>query len=190
MRLAFNEIRDDEYTEATEARELGTLLIETVTDHEHLQMATVGYVFRDDEIRRHGKVVVAEAILCERILQADKRWGRMVKWTIQRILGVELPTFLVLIDRNLWEGYDADQRLALVDHELRHCAQAVEDDGETPKFTKDGDPVWTIKGHDLEAFCGEVTFSGLWTPELLDMAIAIGNRLASERESERPSRVA
>lgn len=185
--LAFDEIRPDEYSEAVDARELGTILIEQVEQHAHLQAGVVGYIFRDDELKRHGKVKWAEAILVERILQSEKRWSRVVKWAILRILDAEqLPDFLILIDRNIWQGLDADQKLALVDHELSHMAQATEDDGETPKFHKDGSPVWTIRGHDLEEFCGVVERRGLWSEDLREMARAIIDRLASER----PARVA
>lgn len=181
VKLAFNEIRADEYSEAKEARELGEMLIERVEAHVHLQMATVGYVFRDDELRRRGDVVVAEAILVERILQSEKRYARIVKWAILRILGIDdLPTFLVLIDRNIWEGYSIEEKVALVDHELSHCAQATTEDGETPKFTRDGDPVWTIKGHDLEEFCGVVERNGLWSEQLREMARVIVDRLSDD----------
>jgi len=187
MKLAFNEIHADEYSEAAEARDLGALIIEQVGEHAHLGDARIGYIFRDDEIRRHGKVTWAEAILVERILQADKRWGRFVKWAILRVLpqfGEELPDFLILIDRNIWSGLDLEQKMALVDHEISHCSVAREDDGETPKMHKDGSPVWAILGHDVEEFTGVVERRGLWNEDLRAMARAIIDRLSSEATDE------
>lgn len=187
MQLAFDEIRTDEYSEAVEARNLGELLIRDVAEHEHLQQAAIGYIFRDDEITRHGKVTWAEAIMVERILQSEKRWARLVKWAILRILsqfGETLPDFIVLIDRNVWQGLDADQKLALVDHELSHCWYATEEDGVTQKFHKDGSPWWSVRGHDMEEFEGVVLRNGLWSEDLRGMARAIINRLASERHDE------
>jgi hypothetical protein len=187
MTLAFNEIRADEYSEADEARQLGELLIEKVPEHAHLQMATIGYIFRDDELRRQGKVKWAEAILSERILQSEKRWGRLVKWAILRILpqfGEVVPDFVILIDRNIWSGLDDDAKFALVDHELSHCFYATLDDGETQKFHQDGSPWWAIRGHDVEDFEGVVERNGLWSEELRSMARTIINRLATEREDE------
>lgn len=120
MKSAFEEIRLDEYSSATEAAQLGLLLTNKVEEHGHLRDATIGYAFRDDELRRRGKVTVAEAILVERILQSEKRYGRIVKWALlHHILKVEtLPDFLILIDRNIWEGMDPEAKLALIDHEL------------------------------------------------------------------------
>lgn len=187
---AFDEIRDDEYSEAADAKELGALLIERVTEHSHLQDATIGYMFRDDELTRHGKVTVAEAILVERILPSDKRWSRLVKWSIQHhvLKTATLPDFLILIDANIWEGLDPGQKLALVDHELSHASQAKDENG-SPKFHKDGRPVWSIRGHDVEEFCGVVERNGLWSDDLVTFARAIVDRLASEEQQRIPHAV-
>lgn len=179
-RTAFDELRPDEYTVATEAAQLGLLLINKVAEHAHLQAANIGYVFRDDELRRHGQPIAAEAIMVDRILQSEKRYGRMVKWTLQHhiLKTEELPDFLVLIDRNIWGGYDAEERLALMDHELSHCWYETEEDGETQKFAKDGSPKWAIRGHDVEEFCGVVARRGLWNPALVEMARTMINNLS------------
>ena len=66
---AFDEIREDEYSQASDAAQLGMLLVNKVPEFEHLQAALIGYAFRDDELRRHGKVITAECILVELILQ-------------------------------------------------------------------------------------------------------------------------
>jgi hypothetical protein len=180
LKSAFDEIRADEYSVANEAAQLGLLLINKVEEHEHLQPANIGYVFRDDEIRRRGKVVGAEAILVERILQSDPRYARLVKWAFLRVLGAaELPDFIVLIDHNIWEGLDVEQRLALVDHELSHCSYQTEDDGATQKFRKDGSPLWAVRGHDVEEFASVVQRNGLWNAELVTFARAIVDSLAT-----------
>jgi len=190
LKLAFNEIRADEYVEAVEARELGAMLLERVAEHEHLRDAQIGYIFRDDEITRRGKVVEAEAILVERILQSEKRYGRIVRWAILRVLpqfGETPPDFIVLIDRNIWEGLQLEERVALIDHELSHCWYATEDDGVTQKFHMDGSPWWAIRGHDVEEFCGVVERNGLWKEDLIPFARAIVDSLA---QSGRRSAVA
>lgn len=180
MKLAFDEIRRDEYSPAPEAQQLGMLLINTVEDHGHLQGATVACMFRDDEITRHGRVTVAEAILVARILQSDRRWSRFVKWGIQQALGMtELPTFLILIDRNIWAGYSPEEKLALVDHELSHCSQQIDPETGMPKFNQQtGEPMWAIRAHDLEEFCGVVDRRGLWNADLVAMARSIVNALS------------
>jgi hypothetical protein len=184
MRTAFDEIREDEYSVAHDAAQLGMLLINKVEDHAHLAAANIAYVFRDDELTRRGKVIAAEAILVERILQAEKRWSRLVKWALLRITSAtERPDFLVLIDRNIWQGFDAEGRLALVDHELSHCWYATEEDGETQRFHKDGSPWWAIRGHDVEEFCGVVARNGLWNEDLREMARTIIDTLSHSAEA-------
>jgi hypothetical protein len=169
---AFDEIREDEYAYANDAAQLGMLLVNKVEEHAHLHAANIGYIFRDDELTRHGKVIAAEAILVERILQSEKRYGRLVKWAVLRILGAtELPDFLILIDRNIWSGMDLDAQMALIDHELSHCWFAsVDHDGVTQKFHQDGSPWWAIRGHDVEEFCGVVARNGVWNEDLRAMA--------------------
>ena len=107
-----------------------------------------------------------------------------MKWALQHhILKTEtLPDFLILIDRNIWQGYSAEEKLALIDHELSHCSFLTEDDGVTPKFTRDGMYQWTIRGHDVECFMGEIVRNGLWTEELRDMARVIIDNLAATAE--------
>lgn len=185
MKSAFDEIREDEYTPATEAAQLGLLLVNKVEAHEHLQAANIGYIFRDDELTRHGKVIAAEAILVERILQSEKRYGRLVKWAVLRILATtDLPDFLILIDRNIWSGMDVDTRLALIDHELSHCFFAtVDNDGVTQKFHQDGSPWWAIRGHDVEEFCGVIARRGLWNEDIREMARVIVDNLTATAEA-------
>jgi hypothetical protein len=185
MKTAFDDIRLDEYSVASDAAQLGLLLTNRVEEHAHLQDANIGYVFRDDELRRRGKVIAAEAILVERILQSEKRYGRIVKWALlHHILKVEeLPDFLVLIDRNIWSGMEPDAKLALIDHELSHCFFQTEDDGETPKLTEDGRYRWTIRGHDVEEFCGVVARNGLWNEDLRNMARVIVENLSASAEA-------
>jgi hypothetical protein len=69
-----------------------------------------------------------------------------------------------------------DPRVALVDHELCHCALFVKDESERPAFWRrfdqtrdtydesDHDYRWGMRGHDIEEF-GEVLYRhGFWKP--------------------------
>lgn len=52
---------------------------------------------------------------------------------------------------------------ALVEHELYHCAQAVDEFG-SPKFNAITErPIFAIKGHDIEEFVGVVRRYGIGT---------------------------
>lgn len=114
---AFEEIREDEYAVAHEAAQLGLLLINKLEDHAHLRDAQVGYLFRDDEVTEKGKVVFASCHLPRLQGAGAKYFGRFLEWNLCRILGFQ-PDFVILIDRNIWAGLDARQKLALIDHEL------------------------------------------------------------------------
>ncbi len=182
---AFDEIRPDEYSVAEEAAKIGLKLINTIEDHAHLLPANIAYVFRDDELRSKGKVTWAECILVERILQSEKRWSRLVKWALLQITKAEqLPDFLVLIDKNIWDGLDIESRVALIDHELSHAWYATYADGETQKFHEDGSPWWAIKGHDVEEFGAVVDRNGLWSPSLRDFARPVIDALTREAAGE------
>jgi Putative phage metallopeptidase len=58
----------------------------------------------------------------------------------------------------------AAQICAIVEHELYHCAQALDAFGD-PKFTEDGEPVWAIRPHDIEEFSGVVRRYGAVLPD-------------------------
>jgi len=117
MRNAFTEILEDEYSEAFDAAQLGLLLTNTVDGHAHLQDAVIAYLFRDQELKRGGKVEWASCTLWPPGSGAMRTWGRLLEWAVKHITGLE-PDFVILIDRNIWSGLDARQKLALVDHEL------------------------------------------------------------------------
>jgi hypothetical protein len=73
-----------------------------------------------------------------------------------------LPDFLVTVD--VVSGtFDDASFCALVEHELYHCAQATDAFG-YPKFHRDsGDPIWGIRGHDVEE-CRTRRWSSAWWP--------------------------
>ena len=170
----YDEIRSDEYETATEAAQLGLLLVNTVDEHSHLRADScrLAYLFRDEEVARGGKTVWASAHLVASRPPAGRYWSRFIRWSLVNILGYE-PTFLVLIDRNIWAGLDARQKLALIDHELMHCSQATDQMGE-PRYNQvTGDPIWALREHDIEEFDSIVTRHGLWKQDLVDSAKVI-----------------
>lgn len=176
-RSAFDEIREDEYSVAHEAAQLGLLLVNRVESHSHLRGVPIGYIFRDEEIHDKGRLVNATAHLPRIQGAAAKYWGRMLEWTIARILGFQ-PDFVILIDRNVWAGLDPRRKLALLDHELMHCAQA-EDEFGSPRFNQvTGDPIWRIAGHDIEEFSAIVERHGAWNEDLVTFARAVIDSLS------------
>ena len=66
-----------------------------------------------------------------------------------------IPDFVIVIDADLAQQADDDAFCALIEHELYHAAQD-EDIFGSPRFTKQGDPGFTMRGHDVEQFVGVV----------------------------------
>jgi hypothetical protein len=60
---------------------------------------------------------------------------------------------------------------ALVEHELLHCAQAVDAYGEG-KFLKDGTPMYSIRAHDVNEFVSIVRRYGAFDPKVQAMVEA------------------
>jgi hypothetical protein len=197
---AFEEIRDDEYSEAVEAREIGIAWIGSVEAHTHLRDASIGYIFHDEEITNGGKVEWASAGLGIMRGPSAKHWGRFIEWTIFRMIGYQ-PDFIILIDRNIWNGLDAAQKVALIDHELCHCQQATDAFG-GPRFNQiTGRPIWRIAAHDIEEFHGVIERNGIWNDDVAETARVIvdslsskepkiGHQLAGEIADDANSRVA
>ena len=150
---------------ADEARSIAQQLIPD--HHPHLRAAEILYVFTDQRRKR-----------CDRV-----RLGSAAKLSsLQRFLasgqdGVEEgPDFVILIDVGLWQDMPKEQRVALIDHELCHCALFVRRkiDGWRGwyRWTPDMDPPreveetrWGMRGHDIEEF-GEVLYRhGFWKPD-------------------------
>ena len=73
----------------------------------------------------------------------------------------EMPDFLITLDANYAAQCDDVTFCAVVEHELYHCGQALNEFG-APKFNQTtGLPVYAIKGHDVEEFVGVVRRYGV-----------------------------
>lgn len=133
--------------------------------HGHLAGAQILFIFTDQKRKR-----------CDRV-----RLGSAGKLTaLQRFLSSGLDSveagadFVVLIDENMWARLATPARLALVDHELCHCAVFIKD-GKQWRRLADGEHTdefeywhYGIRGHDLEEF-GEVLYRhGFWKPDALE----------------------
>lgn len=162
----FDEIRPDEYAVAEEAAAIGAELVDTIEDHAHLTDARIAYLFRDEEILRSGRVVYASCHLGDFSgSSALRTWGRFIRWAVIRLAGFD-PDFVILIDRNLWDGLSEPERRALIDHELCHAAQQIDPETGMAMFTKFGEPKWRIRPHDVEEFHAIVQRHGPWNADL------------------------
>lgn len=81
--------------------------------------------------------------------------------------------FIVLISQADWAFMDEAKRTALVDHELAHCWQVVDDKGKAR---------WTMRGHDVEEFTEIIARHGLWKRDLQEYAEVAARQLELPRE--------
>lgn len=126
-------------------------------EHEHLQSATIGFAWAGEENSRSNRRILGQTELMPPM--AMGKWQRcraieqMADW-----FG-EVPDFLITIDV-VAGTFDDASFCALIEHELTHCAQAKDAMG-YPKFNRDsGEPMWAIRGHDVEEFVNVVARYG------------------------------
>lgn len=125
-------------------------------DHAHLAAAEIAFLWTNVPNRRQQKAIAGTAEIPRP--PTGNAWSKARYWIQMREwfgwAGDDID-FLITIDAN-WAAQCSDVHfMALIDHELYHCAQA-EDEFGLPKFKKDGLPVFAMMGHDVEEFVGVV----------------------------------
>lgn len=122
-------------------------------DHAHLELAEIGVMWTDAPLERRSKRIIGAAEI------PSPRGNPITKlrqrWALQE-LDLEHVDFLITLD-SVWCSNASDREfLALLEHELYHCGQATDENG-YPRFNqRTGDPIWTIRAHDVEEFSGVV----------------------------------
>lgn len=126
-------------------------------EHEHLEQASIGFAWAAVENVRNGRRILGQAELMPPMA--------MGKWQRERAIQLmcdwfgAMPDFLVTIDA-CCASFDDASFCAVVEHELYHCAQQKDREG-YPKFHRDsGEPMFGIRGHDVEEFVGVVARYG------------------------------
>ena len=120
--------------------------------HENLKLAKIGVIFRDTAQKSGGNEVWASAA------KADAKTNALLEGA-----GMDTIDFLLTIAENVWDKLEMDQRRALIDHELCHCA------GFEGK--------WQMRGHDFEEFTVIVERWGFWRPSLFRATPALKKAL-------------
>jgi hypothetical protein len=124
-------------------------------EHEHLRSATIGALWTSVPNARRGRQIIGQ---CE----LGKPAGTMGKWSRARAeqqitewFGC-IPDFILTFDAGHADTCSDAAFMALVEHELYHAGQDVDEFGQ-PRFKKDtGMPAFELKGHDIEEFIGVV----------------------------------
>lgn len=126
-------------------------------DHHHLNQAILGVLWTNVANARQLRRVVGTA---EMPLFRGGAWvsGRQEQ-QLREWFG-DVPDFLITLDAHYAQQASDAEWSALVEHELYHCAQALDEFG-APKFSREGLPKFAIRGHDVEEFVGVVRRYGI-----------------------------
>jgi hypothetical protein len=149
----------------------GPLAIE---EHAHLLDAQLGVLWTNAVNERQMRHVLATAEIPT--IQAGGWKRARHEYQLRQWFDV-VPDFVLTFSAPDCLRLDDRAFCALVDHELSHCAQAEGEHG--PKFnSRTGEPIYTIRGHDVEEFIGVVARWGATSPDVKAM-VAAANRAPS-----------
>lgn len=131
-------------------------------DHAHLAEADIGILWTNTENSSKGRKVIGTAeepvFRCSK-WQKFRQEMQIIEWFGQ------IPDFIITLDANYCFECSDIELLSLIEHELYHCAQAVDAFG-SPKFNQDtGRPMFCMRGHDVEEFIGVVRRYGVGQPD-------------------------
>ncbi|MBV6321916.1 hypothetical protein KVP70_13280 [Duganella sp. HSC-15S17] len=121
-------------------------------DHEHLEYADIQFLWAPEGFNKQGRTVLGQ---CEEVTfrcgpwQKGRQQQQMADW-----FGM-VPQFLITLDASYCLTCSDVEFCALVDHELYHAAQELDEFGQ-PAFNKYGLPKLCMRGHDVEEFIGVV----------------------------------
>lgn len=121
-------------------------------DHIHLQDAPIAFLWAASGFAKKGRSVIGQA---EELTfragpwQKGRQEQQMIEW-----FGY-MPSYLITLAGDYCTACSDAEFCALIEHELYHIAQAVDEFG-APKFTQEGLPKLTMRGHDVEEFVGVV----------------------------------
>ncbi|WP_145546711.1 putative metallopeptidase, partial [Yersinia intermedia] len=130
-------------------------------DHGHLIDADIKIMWASSAFEKQGRTVLGQA---EQVAMRAGGWQKarmeqqMYEW-----FG-DVPTFIITLAADYCAQCSDLEFCALLEHELMHITQKVDEFG-SPKFTKEGMPQLTLRGHDVEEFIGIVQRYGAGAPD-------------------------
>lgn len=132
---------------------------------EHIHLfegnAAVDFLFRQDEVIRGGRRVLGTCC----IPGVNGSLSPLFDWMLERTLG-RWPDFLIILDHDYWYGAGPLEREILVYHEMLHAYQKRDAFGSPRVSMATGEPVWGIRGHDIEEFNEVVARYGAHSSDL------------------------
>lgn len=122
-------------------------------EHSHLQAADIGYLWTSVPNARGGLAVIGQCELMPPAVMG--KWARArAEQQINEWFG-DMPDFVITLDALYCDQATDLQFMALVEHELSHAGQELDNYG-APKFTRDGRPKFGMRAHDVQEFVGVV----------------------------------
>lgn len=137
-------------------------------DHFHLMDADVQFMWASNGFTKKGRTILGQA---EEVAMRAGGWQKArMEQQMHQWFGHK-PDYIITLAADFCSQCTDLEFCALVEHELYHIAQATDEFG-SPKFNKEGQPVLTMRGHDVEEFVGVVRRYGASTEvqELIDAA--------------------
>lgn len=122
-------------------------------DHHHLADAHIGVLWTNTDNSRNMRAVIGQAELMPPMAMGKWQRARAIQQIEEWFDG--MPDFLLTFLAPAADGMSDASFCALVEHELYHCAQKMDEFG-MPKFKQDGSASFAIRGHDIEEFVGVV----------------------------------
>lgn len=137
-------------------------------DHGHLIDADIRFMWASSGFTKKGRTVLGQA---EEVAMRTGGWQKArMEQQMNEWFGYT-PKFIITLAGDYCSECSDLDFCALVEHELYHIAQATDEFG-APKFTQEGGPKLTMRGHDVEEFVGVVRRYGASADvqELVDAA--------------------
>ncbi|TCM33782.1 putative metallopeptidase [Novosphingobium sp. ST904] len=126
-------------------------------EHVHLRDAALGVLWTNCDNSKQLRAVIGQAELMPPMAMGKWQRARAIQQVEEWFDG--MPDFLLTFSAPAAAGMDDPSFCALVEHELYHCAQKLDEFG-MPKFKQDGTPAFVMRGHDVEEFVGVVARYG------------------------------
>lgn len=127
------------------------------SDHAHLADASLGVLWTNVPNGKAMRTVIGQAEMMPPMAMGKWQRARAIQ-QIEEWFG-SMPTFLLTFDATWASQMDDATFCALIEHELYHCAQKVDEHG-MPRFNQQGQRMFAIRGHDVEEFVGVVARYG------------------------------
>lgn len=144
----------------------------TLLERSHGGKATTAYRLMDEIIEAHHEhLKEAKIAIAWRFGWKANADGRITLGQAKK--GSDLDRalhdhdFVILLNHEVWNqtSFTEAQMRALLDHELCHCAVAIDTSGD-PKLDENGRTCYRIRKHDIEEFRDVVSRHGVWKEDI------------------------